>query len=85
MYAWRDDFSRIATAIKENHPDCFAEAASTSGTTALIKFSGAIPADAQVTINNFQAKNPNLTITTHTKRSPRTPMWDTTKVNTWRP
>ncbi len=66
MYAWRDDFSRMVTAIQEEHPDSVAEAASTSGSTALIRFSGSIPADAQITIEDFEAKNTNLTITKQT-------------------
>lgn len=61
-YAWRDDFSRMITAIKKEHPDSITEAASTSGSTALIRFSGSIPADAQRTIANFETQNPNLTI-----------------------
>ena len=66
MYAWRDDFSRLVTAIQEEHPDSVTEAASTSGSTALIKFSGSIPADAQRTIEDFETQNPNLTIVTQT-------------------
>ena len=66
MYAWRDDFSRMVTAIKEDNPDSIAEAASTSGSTALIRFSGSISADTQRTIDDFEAKNPNLTITKQT-------------------
>ena len=62
MYAWRDDFSRMITAINKEHPDSVTEAASTSGSTALIRFSGSIPADAQRTIANFETQNPNLTI-----------------------
>ena len=66
MYAWRDDFSRMVTAIKQDNPDSIAEGASTSGSTALIRFSGSIPADAQRTIDDFEANNPNLTITKQT-------------------
>ena len=66
IYAWRDDFSRMVTAIEEDDPDSIAEAASTSGSTALIRFSGSIPADAQRTIDDFEAENPNLTITKQT-------------------
>ena len=63
MYAWRDDFSRMVTTIEEDNPDSIAEAASTSGSTALIRFSGSISSDAQRTIDDFEADNPNLTIT----------------------
>ena len=65
-YAWRDDFSRMVTAINEDNPDIIAEAASTSGSTGLIRFSGSIPADAQRAIADFEARNPNLTVTKHT-------------------
>lgn len=65
-YAWRDDFSEMVTAIQQAHPDSVAEAASTSGSTALIRFSGSVPADAQTTIEDFEARNPKLTITKQT-------------------
>ena len=64
-YAWRDDFSRMVTSINEENPDTIAEAASTSGSTGLIRFSGSISADAQRTVDDFETKNPNLTITKH--------------------
>ena len=65
-YAWRDDFSKMVTAIKEDNPDSIAGAASTSGSTATIRFSGLISADAQRVIDDFEAKNPNLTISKQT-------------------
>ena len=65
-YAWRDDFSMMVTAIEEDNPGSIAEAASTSGSTAIIRFAGSISADAQRVIDDFEAKNPNLTISTQT-------------------
>ena len=43
-YAWRDDFSRMVTVVEKDNPDSFVEAASTSGSSARIKFSGPTPA-----------------------------------------
>ena len=65
-YAWRDDFSKMVSAIEDDDPDSIAGAASTSGSTATIRFSGLISADAQRAIDDFEAKNPSLTISKQT-------------------
>ena len=56
----------MVSAIEDDDPDSIAGAASTSGSTATIRFSGLISADAQRVIDDFEAKNPNLTISKQT-------------------
>ena len=65
-YAWRDDFAAAVGAIRENDPSSLAGAAITSASTANINFSGSISADAQSVIDDFEAENPNITISTQT-------------------
>ena len=65
-YAWRDDFSEMVSAIQDDDPDRIAGAASTSRSTATIRFSGLMSADTQRVIDDFEAKNPNLTISKQT-------------------
>jgi hypothetical protein len=65
-YAWRDDFSAAVGVIRDNDPSSIAGAAITSASTATINFSGSISADAQSVIDDFEAENPNITISTQT-------------------
>ncbi len=65
-YAWRDDFSKMVSAIEDDDPDSIAGAASTSGSTATIRFSGLISADAQRVIDDFETENQHVTISTQT-------------------
>ena len=70
MYAWRDDFSRMVTAIEEDNPDSIAEAASTSGSSAWIKFSGSISGNARKAIDEFKSENPHVEISLQTGKDP---------------
>ena len=65
-YAWGDDFSAAVGVIRDNDSSSIAGAASTGGSTATIKFSGSIPADAQRVIDDFEAENQHVTISTQT-------------------
>jgi hypothetical protein len=65
-YAWGDDFSAAVGVIRDNDSSSIAGVAITGGSTATIRFSGSISADAQRVIDDFEAKNPNLTISKQT-------------------
>ena len=65
-YAWGDDFSAAVGVIRDNDSSSIAGAASTGGSTATIRFSGSIPADAQRVIDDFEAENQHVTISTQT-------------------
>ena len=71
-FAWRDDFSEIITAIREENPDTIVDAASDTGgaLSARIRFSGSIPDDAQAAIDKFQSENPHVTVTLETGKDP---------------
>ena len=65
-HAWRDDFSAAVVGIRDDDPSSIAGVAITSGSTANIKFSGPISADAQRVIDGFEAENEHVTISTQT-------------------
>ena len=65
-YAWGDDFSAAVGAIRDNDSSNIARAAITGGSTATIRFSGSIPADAQRVIDDFETENQHVTISTQT-------------------
>ena len=69
-YAWRDDFSRIVTAIEDDDPDSVVDAASTSGSTARIKFSGSVSGNARNAIDKFKSENPHVTVSLQTGKDP---------------
>ena len=69
-YAWRDDFSRMVTAIEDDDPDNVVHAAITSGSTAQIKFSGSISGSAQDAIDKFKSENPHVTVSLQTGKDP---------------
>ena len=69
-FAWRDDFSRMVTAIEDDDPDSVVDAASTSGSTARIKFSGSISGNARNAIDKFQSENPHVTVSLQTGKDP---------------
>ena len=69
-FAWRDDFSKMVTAIEKENPDSVVDAASTSGSTAWIKFSGSISGDARNAIEKFQSENPHVTVSLQTGKDP---------------
>ena len=65
-YAWGDDFSAEVEVIRSNDPGSVAGVAITGWSTATIKFSGSISADAQRVIDDFEAENKHVTISTQT-------------------
>ena len=65
-YAWGDDFSVAVGAIRDNDASSVAGAAITGGSTATIKFSGPVPDAAQSVIDDFEAGNQHVTISTQT-------------------
>ena len=69
-YAWRDDFSRMVTAIEDDDPDSVVDAASTSGSSARIKFSGPISGNARKAIDKFKSENPHVAVSLQTGRDP---------------
>ena len=69
-FAWRDDFSKMVTAIEDEDPDSVVDAASTSGSSARIKFSGSISANAQDAIDKFKSDNPHVEISLETGQDP---------------
>ena len=69
-FAWRDDFSRMVTAIEDDDPDSVVDAASTSGSSARIKFSGSISGNARNAIDKFQSENPHVTVSLQTGKDP---------------
>ena len=69
-YAWRDDFSRIVTAIEDDDPDSVVDAASTSGSSARIRFSGSISGNARNGIDKFKSENPHVAISLQTGQDP---------------
>ena len=65
-YAWRDDFSMMVSAIEDDDPDSVVDAASTSGSSARIKFSGSISGNARNAIDKFKSENPGVAISVQT-------------------
>ena len=74
-FAWRDDFSKMVTAIEKENPDsptCWicVDVAMTSGSSAWIKFSGSISGNARNAIDKFQSENPHVTVSLQTGKDP---------------
>ena len=69
-HAWRGDFSRMVTAIEDEDPDSVVDAASTSGSSAWIKFSGSISGNARDAIDKFKSENPHVEISLQAGRDP---------------
>ena len=69
-YAWRDDFSRMVTAINEDNPDSVVDAGKTGRLSAWIKFSGSISGNARKAIDEFQSENPHVEISLQTGKDP---------------
>ena len=65
-YAWRDDFSEMVSAIEDDDPDSVIDAASTSGSSARIKFSGSISDNARNAIDKLKSENPHVEISIKT-------------------
>ena len=75
-YAWRDDFSAIATAIRDDDPDSVVDAAITSGSTAYIEVSGSISSSAQDAIDNFKSDYPHVEIRVKTGQGQGFARWE---------
>ena len=69
-YAWRDDFSRMVTAIEEDDPDSVVDTGKTGRLLAWIKFSGSIYADAREAIDKFKSENPHVEVSLQTGKDP---------------
>ncbi len=69
-YAWRDDFSRMVTAINEDNPDSVVDAGKTGRSLAWIKFSGSISGNARDAIDKFKSENPQVGVSLQTGRDP---------------
>ena len=69
-FAWRDDFSKMVTAIEKENPDSVVDAGSTGRVLAWIKFSGSIPGNARKAIDEFQSENPHVEISLQTGKDP---------------
>ena len=69
-YAWRDDLSRIVTAIEEEHPDSVVDAGKTGESSAWITFSGPIPGNARDAIDKFKSEHPHVTVSLQTGKDP---------------
>ena len=69
-YAWRDDFSRMVTAIEDEDPDSVVDAGKTGRLSAWIKFSGSISGNARNAIDKFQSENPHVEISLQAGRDP---------------
>ena len=69
-FAWRDDFSKMVTAIEKENPDSVVDAGSTGRVLAWIKFSGSIPGNARKAIDKFQSENPHVEISLQTGKDP---------------
>ena len=69
-HAWRGDFSEMVTTFENDDPDSVVDAAITSGSSAWIKFSGSISADARNAIDKFQSENPHVTVSLQTGKDP---------------
>jgi hypothetical protein len=69
-FAWRDDFSKMVTAIEKENPDSVVDAGKTGESLAWIKFSGSIPGNARNAIDKFQSENPHVTVSLQTGKDP---------------
>ena len=69
-FAWRDDFSRMVTAIEKENPDSVVDVAMTSGSSAWITFSGSISGNARNAIDKFKSENPHVAISLQTGKDP---------------
>ncbi len=69
-HAWRGDFSSMVTAIEDDEPDSVVDAAMNSGSSAWIKFSGSISADAREAIDKFKSENPHVEVSLQVGKDP---------------
>ena len=71
-YAWRDDFSKMVTAIEDEDPDSVVDAGSgkSGRLSAWINFSGSISGNARNAIDKFQSENPHVTVSLQTGKDP---------------
>ena len=69
-HAWRGDFSSMVTTFENDDPDSVVDAAITSGSSAWIKFSGSISADARKAIDKFKSENPHVEVSLETGKDP---------------
>ena len=69
-YAWRDDFSKMVSAIEDDDPDSVVDAGKTGGSSARIKFSGSISGNARKAIDEFKSENPHVAISLQTGKDP---------------
>ncbi len=69
-YAWRDDFSRMTTAIEDEEPDSVVDAGKTGRSLAWIKFSGSISGNARKAIDKFKSENPHVEVSLQNGRDP---------------
>ena len=70
LHAWRDDFSRMVTAIEDDDSDSVVDAGKTGGSSAWIKFSGSISGNARNAIDKFKSENPHVAISLQAGRDP---------------
>ena len=71
-YAWRDDFSKMVTAIEDEDPDSVVDAWSgkSGRLSAWINFSGSISGNARNAIDKFKSENPHVTVSLQTGKDP---------------
>ncbi|MYC33735.1 MAG: hypothetical protein F4X64_11240 [Chloroflexi bacterium] len=71
-FAWRDDFSKMVTAIADDHPNSVVDAGSGKPDrfSAWINFSGSISGNARDAIDKFQSENPHVTVSLQTGKDP---------------
>lgn len=71
-YAWRDDFSKMVTAIEDEDPDSVVDAGSgkPGRLSAWINFSGSISGNARRAIDKFKSENPHVTVSLQTGKDP---------------
>ncbi len=71
-YAWRNDFSKMVTAIEDEDPDSVVDAGSgkSGRLSAWINFSGSISGNAREAIDKFKSENPHVTVSLQTGKDP---------------
>ena len=71
-YAWRNDFSKMVTAIEDEDPDSVVDAGSGKPDkfSAWINFSGSISGNARKSIDKFKSENPHVTVSLQTGKDP---------------
>ncbi len=71
-YAWRNDFSKMVTAIEDEDPDSVVDAGSgkPDKLSAWINFSGSISGNARKAIDEFKSENPHVTVSLQTGKDP---------------